>query len=156
MTTADAHFIQPLKNIEVQVTFQKTRFKAICSAFPECKGFGKSEEEAVEKLCKSISKVISHVAETLVENVIREAIHPTKATKSRPQNLSAKKAKATKTKQDPLPLLSYPEDRMLFRVPPDQDIHTLMDRLQGPSDYDMPLHSEEIEGFYMGFPLSLN
>lgn len=153
MTTADAHFIQPLKNIEVQVTFQKTRFKAICSAFPECKGFGKSEEEAVQKLCKSISKFISHVAGTLVENVIREAIHPTEINHKKQKDTP--RSKASKTKQAAMPLLSYPEDRMFFRVPPDQDVHTLMDRLQGSTEYDVPLQSE-IEGFYMGFPLSLN
>jgi hypothetical protein len=153
MTTADAHFIRPLKNIEVQVTFQKTRFKAICSAFPECKGFGKSEDEAVNKLCKSISKFISHIARTLVENVIREAVNPPEKI----PNTAQKKVSAKSKKQQNagMPLLSYPEDRQQFRIPPDQDIHTLIERLQGPIEEDLPIHSE-LDGFYMGFPLSLN
>jgi len=155
MTTADAHFIGPLKNIEVQITFQKTRFKAICPAFPECKGFGKSEDEAVNKLCKSISKFISQVAGTLVESVIREAVHPTETRYEAPQKSTTPRGKASTTKKTAMPILSYPEDRLFFRVPPDQDIHTILDRLQGPDDYDAPLESE-IDGFYMGFPLSLN
>lgn len=151
MTTADAHFIRPLKNLEVQVTFQKTRFKAICSAFPECKGFGKSEDEAVDKLCKSISKFISNIAGTLVENVIREAVNPTDESNALPEDRPTPKTHKH-TKQ---PQLSYPKDKMSIRIPEDQDIHNLIERLQGSVDYDIPAHSE-IEGFYMGFPLSLN
>jgi hypothetical protein len=152
MTTADANFIHPLKNIEVKVSFQKTRFKAICPTFPECKGFGKSEDEAVKKLCKSISKFISQVAGSLVENVIREATKPTPIPEPAQPKRSSRNTKTTSTS---MPLLSYPEDRMMFRVPPEQDIHTLMHRLQGSMDEAIPIHSE-IEGFYMGFPLSLN
>ncbi len=152
MTTADAHFIRPLKNIEVNVTFQKTRFKAVSPTFPECKGFGKSEDEAVSKLCKSISKFISQVAGSLVESVIREATQPPELTEKKPPKRASRTAK-TITQQ--MPILSYPEDRMLFMVPPEQDIQTLMHRLQGGMDDETPIHSE-IEGFYMGFPLSLN
>ena len=154
MTTADAHFIRPLKNIEVKVVFQKTRFKAVSPTFPECKGFGKSEDEAVEKLCKSISKFISQIAGNLVESVIREATHPTPITEKSPPKRASRN---TKTTSQDMPLLSYPEDRMMFRVPPEQDINTLMHRLQGGGgmDDEIPIHAE-IEGFYMGFPLSLN
>jgi hypothetical protein len=148
MTTADAHFIRPLKNIEVQVTWQKTRFKAICSAFPECKGFGKSEDEAIDKLCKSVSKFISQVTIGLVENVIREARHPSEPPEAAP-------ASYHNMVPPQLPRLSYPEDRRTLRVPAEQDIHTLIHRLQGNIDEDMSSQSE-IEGFYMGFPLSLN
>lgn len=159
MNKADAHFIRPLKNLQIEVTFQKTRFKAVCSAFPECKGFGKDEDEAVNKLCKSISKFISQVASGLVESVIREAMqHPVLTEDDTDQAYPSLPAESPlgvdKRASNPFAKLRYPEEPYRTKVPPEQDIHRLIERLHGAIE-EPPTHSE-IEGFYMGFPLSLN
>jgi hypothetical protein len=50
-------------HIEVIVTKMKTRFKAICPLFPECKGIGSTEEKALLDLSKQMSKQISKMVE---------------------------------------------------------------------------------------------
>lgn len=146
----DSQFIRPLKGLQVSVTFQKTRFKAVCSVFPECKGFGKSEEEAVRKLCKSVSKFISATAYSLVETVIYEAL-------AEPEARHEKRGVQTPAS---LPFsssatLRYPQDH-ISKIPKERDIRTLIDRLHSPHPFDELLEQPEVEGFYLGFPLSLN
>jgi len=51
------------QHLEIIVTKLKTRYKAVCPLFPECKGFGVTEEAALLKLSQSISKLIAKLSE---------------------------------------------------------------------------------------------
>jgi predicted RNase H-like HicB family nuclease len=55
---------------EIVITVKKSRYKATSPAFPNCKGFGNTEKEAIEKLTKSISKHISGITENMLNKVL--------------------------------------------------------------------------------------
>ena len=46
-------------NLNIKITFNKTRFKATCEAYPSCSGFGTTKEIALDDLAVSISRYIS-------------------------------------------------------------------------------------------------
>jgi hypothetical protein len=58
------------KYLEVVISSKGSRFKAQCPTFPNCKGTGATEKEAVDKLIRSISSYISKSAENALQSVM--------------------------------------------------------------------------------------
>ena len=57
-------------NLEVNITFKNKHYYATTSTFPSCKGRGITQEEALEKLSKSIATYISKVAKEAMGKLI--------------------------------------------------------------------------------------
>tara|TARA_B100001989_G_C24538783_1_gene466234 strand:- start:330 stop:779 length:450 start_codon:yes stop_codon:yes gene_type:complete len=58
------------QNIDFELLINKTkknRYKATTPLFPQCKGFGDTDNEAIEKLCNSISKFIQKKTHTYLQ-----------------------------------------------------------------------------------------
>ncbi|MCP4050325.1 MAG: hypothetical protein GY730_06435 [bacterium] len=56
--------------LEIIITFGETKYKAVCPAFPSCKGIGVTEKEALLKLSRSIARHINRSTRSLLENII--------------------------------------------------------------------------------------
>jgi hypothetical protein len=155
--------------LEIVVTFQRKRFKAVSPSFPNCQGIGKSEDEAVDKLGTAISKRIADVAKQTLSQIVTsdflssEPIETTEKTK----------VKGTRRVYEldagafgrPAPSrLSYPAPSPdVYKVPPEQDIR----RLIGALDHELPERHHSfpmaggdddfgLDGMVFGFPLNLN
>ena len=63
-------FMNSEANLEVLITQKGSRFKAVCSSFPDCKGFGDTKEEALERLSKSISTFIGKISHSMFKNLL--------------------------------------------------------------------------------------
>lgn len=158
--------------LEIVVTFQRKRFKAVSPSFPSCQGVGKSEDEAVDKLNTAISRRIADVAKKTLSQIVTSD-----CLSSEPVENKSSKEKGIRRVYEidavafgrPAPSrLSYPassEDE--YRVPPEQDIR----RLLGSLDHELPevRHSSPFsnpfssgdedfgfDGMAFGFPLNLN
>lgn len=57
------------KYLEVIITNKDDQFRASCPTFPKCKGIGTTEDAAIEKLVKSISRFIGKSAEKTLATV---------------------------------------------------------------------------------------
>lgn len=62
-------------NIEVKITYERKRYKAVCMAFPQCKGFGKTEAIALRSLSRDISKLVMKSSETAFKSIFLSAHH---------------------------------------------------------------------------------
>ncbi len=58
-------------HLDVTITKLKTRFKATCTLFPECKGVGESEEKALLNLSHSISAFIANLTQKSIETLFQ-------------------------------------------------------------------------------------
>lgn len=58
MLDSSSKFNIPL-HLEVVITLKKTRYEAVCLAFPDIKVYGESREDALAKLSRSISNFIA-------------------------------------------------------------------------------------------------
>ncbi len=60
-----------LSDIDFELIIEKSkkdRYKAISPVFPNCKGFGNTKEEAIAKLCTSISNFIKKATHSFLES----------------------------------------------------------------------------------------
>jgi predicted RNase H-like HicB family nuclease len=55
--------------LEIVITKLKTRYKATCALFPDCKGVGSSEEKALTDLSVSISKCIASLTQKSLDSL---------------------------------------------------------------------------------------
>ena len=65
--------IDPTPYLEISLEVHKLGVKATATLFPKCKGIGKTQEEALAKLTRSIS---NHVAKQLQENLTEIVTSP--------------------------------------------------------------------------------
>lgn len=157
--------------LEIVVTFQRKRFKAVSPSFPKCSGIGKSEDEAVHKLSASISKRIADVAkQTLSQIVTSEYLVPDGPSKLKEKNVTRRvyDIDASAFGRPTPSRLSYPSSSDdAYNVPPEQDIRRLLGaldhelpELRHPLPFAMPSVSDDdfggIDGMVFGFPLNLN
>lgn len=57
-------------NFEITIKFNRSRYKATCSAFPTCSGFGKTVDEAMNKLAASIAGVVGTITEEVIRSIL--------------------------------------------------------------------------------------
>ncbi len=152
--------------LEIVVTFQRKRFKAVSPSFPNCHGTGKSEAEAIEKLNTAISKSIADVAKKALTQMVESDASVTEpllgtAPKSQgTRHVYELDASAFGGRPFNTSKLSYPTNDM-YKVPPEQDIQRLLSTLDQDISGIRSLHTDDdddfdIEGMAFGFPLNLN
>ena len=59
------------KNLDFELIIQKqknNRFKALAPAFPHCKGFGATKQEAISKLCNSIGNFLKESTQDFLKS----------------------------------------------------------------------------------------
>ena len=57
-------------NLEINIAFKNRKYIATTTTFPSCKGKGETQEEALEKLSRSIASYISKVAKEAMGKLI--------------------------------------------------------------------------------------
>jgi len=62
--------IKPDQPFEISITQTPKGFKAISSAFPECTGRGKSEQNALKSLSKAIGKFVGQLVQDGVSDIL--------------------------------------------------------------------------------------
>ncbi|NBV42413.1 hypothetical protein EBR96_06570 [bacterium] len=158
---------------EIIVTISRKRYKAVSPSFPGCKGSGKTEAEAIEKLSGSISKSIAAMAKDALYRVMTSETLHTETLQATPRSTELKKIFEVDptlfAKPQSRVSISYPRSKSIYRVPADQDIRRLFGMMEtasnafeysggingvsAPDDHDDDFGVEDIA---FGFPLSLN
>ncbi|NDC82126.1 hypothetical protein EB093_00470 [bacterium] len=150
---------------DIEVTFQRTRFKATSPAFPNCSGTGKSEEEAVDRLTNAISKRIADTAKQALSQISQgECLASETIFDDDDKPLGIRRSYELDSTvfgrpTRPITRLSYPSAPDYYKVPIEQDIR----RMFGHFDTDfIGLHDTDHDdepgahGPSFGFPVSLN
>lgn len=157
--------------LEVSVKLVKTRYLAVCSAFPACKGYGKTRDAAIQSLSRSISSHISKIAKSSIEKLLTSDAYTevvldgsskedskTLIYSLDPQNLSFQKQLSLK-----LDTVNVPGNVKKEASPSMQTLFGFQDDLNSINPND-PLTSSvgllpplpQQDGFTFGFSISLN
>lgn len=151
---------------DIEVTFKRSRYKATSPTFPQCSGSGKSEEEAIDALTKSISKRIANNAQEALTQIRKRdclASEPILDAKNKPLGIRKSyelDAGAFGRPQRQVTRLSYPSRPDHYKVPIEHDIRRLFGAFETDftalPDFDSSDDEPGLQGPVFGFPLSLN
>ena len=160
--------MKDIQYLEVVIASHVSGYKAICQSFPNCKGIGPSEKEALDKLSQSIARYVAKITKTSLQSVfqskqytevISESVFGGESPKKRIFSLSNGGDASHRVF---LTMKSMPEwsqdapketqEEILDGVEMDMMFsQELMSKSMSPL-----LSSQSSDGFTFGFPISLN
>ena len=160
--------------LEVIITSDNTEYRAICPSFPPCEGIGETEQIALEKLSKSITRYISKLTKKTVQSILlsdnytdlilesnneiqeqRRVFTVNNAALQKQKRLLLKlhslpeMEKLSENKKQPIEFIidSFQDNRESDFLSPPQLIENLINTIKQP---------RQEEGFTFGFPISFN
>jgi predicted RNase H-like HicB family nuclease len=149
------------KNIEFELIINKQkndRYKAASPSFPQCKGFGNTKQEAIEKLCNSISNYVKHSTQSFLKKHLMSNNYTEVITDPNNQNDFQHRIVNFNTNKNVLDHRVFLKslNSMLQTVRNSgSNVRDLYD-LEGYHDFDFNNNSHENDDLILGITLCLN